>query len=84
MIKSRRMKLAGHVARMRPKRSAWRILAGKPEGKRTLGRPRPRCVDNIKIVLSGIELNATDWNDVTQDRDQWRALVKTVMNLRLP
>jgi hypothetical protein len=57
---------------------------GKPEGKRPLGRPRRRWVDNIKIVLREIGWDGVDWIDLAQDRDQWRALVSTVMNLRVP
>jgi hypothetical protein len=76
--------LAGHVARMGEKRYAYRILVGKPEGKRPLGRPRRRWVDNIKIDLREIGWNGMDWIDLAQDRDRWRALVNTVMNLRVP
>jgi hypothetical protein len=61
-----------------------RILMGKPEGKRPLGRPRRRWVDNIKTDVREIGWDATDWIDVAQDRDQWRAIVNTVMNLRVP
>jgi hypothetical protein len=57
---------------------------GKPEGKRPLGRPRRRWLDNIKMYLREIEWDAMDWIDLAQDRDQWRALVNTVMNLRVP
>jgi hypothetical protein len=84
MIKSRRMRWAGHVARMREKRNAYRILVGMPEGKRPLGRPRRRWVDNIKIVLREIGWDDMDWIDLAQNRDQWRVLVNTVMNLRVP
>jgi hypothetical protein len=84
IIKSRRMRLAGYVARMREKRNAYRILVGKPEGKRPLGRPRHRWVDNIKIDLGEIGWDGVDWVDLAQDRDQWRALVNTVLNLRVP
>jgi hypothetical protein len=84
MIKSRRMRWAGHVARMGEKRNAYRILVGKPEGKRPLGRPRRRWMDNIKIDIREIRWDGMDWIDVAQNRDQWRALVKTVMNLRVP
>jgi hypothetical protein len=84
MIKSRKMRWAGYVARMREKRNACRILVGKPEGKRSLGRPRCRWMDNIKVDLRGIGWNGMDWIDLAQDRDQWRALVNTVMNLRVP
>jgi hypothetical protein len=65
-------------------RNAYRILVGKPEGKRPLGRPRRRWVDNIKIDLGEIERDGRDWIELAQDRDQWRALVNTVMNLRVP
>jgi hypothetical protein len=61
-----------------------RILVGKPEGKRPLGRPRRRWADNIKIVLRETGWYGMDWIDMAQDRDQWRALVDTVMNLRVP
>jgi hypothetical protein len=70
MIKSRRMRWAGHVARMGEKRNAYRILVGKPEGKRPPGRPRRRWVDNIKIDLREIRWDGMDWIDLAQDRDQ--------------
>jgi hypothetical protein len=84
MIKSRRMRWAGHVARMGEKRNAYRILVGKPEGKRPLGRPRRRWEDNIKMDLREIGWDGMNWIDLAQDRDQWRALVNTVMNFRVP
>jgi hypothetical protein len=84
MIKSRSMRWAGHVARIGEKRNAYRILVGKPEGKRPLGRPRRRWVDNIKIDLREIGWDGVDWIHLVQDRDQWKALVNTVMNLRVP
>jgi hypothetical protein len=84
MMKSRRMRWTGHVAGMGEKRNAYRILVGKPEGKRPLGRPRLRWVDNIKIDLRETGWDGLDWIDLAQDRDQWRALVNTVMNLRVP
>jgi hypothetical protein len=84
MIKSRRLRWAGHVVRMEEKRNAYRILVGKPEGKRPLGRPRRRWVDNIKMDLREIRWDGMDWIELAQDRDQWRALVNTVMNLRVP
>jgi hypothetical protein len=84
MIKSRRMRCAGHVARMGEKRNAYRILVGTPEGKRPLGRPIRRWVDNIKIDLREIGWNGMDWIDLAHDRDRWRALMNTVMNLRFP
>jgi hypothetical protein len=84
MIEARRMRWAGHVARMGEKRNAYSILVGKPEGKRPLGRPRRRWVDNIKTDLRVIGWDGMDWINLAQDRDQWRALVNTVMNLRVP
>jgi hypothetical protein len=84
MIRSRRMRWAGHVARMGAKRNAYRILVGNPEEKRPLGKPRRRRVDNIKMGLREIEWEGGDWIDLAQDRDQWSALVKAVMNLRVP
>jgi hypothetical protein len=64
-------------------RNAYRILVGKPEGKRPLGRPRRRWVDNIKLDLREIEWDGMDWIELAQDKDRWRALVNTVMNLRV-
>jgi hypothetical protein len=84
MINSRRMTCAGHVAELGEKRNAYRILVGKPEGSRPLGRPRRRSVDNVKMDLREIEWGCVDWIDLAQDRDQWRALVNIVMNLRVP
>jgi hypothetical protein len=75
IIKSRRMRWAGHVARMGEKKNAYRLMVGKPEGKRTLGRPRHRWVDNIKMDLLEIGLGGVDWIALAQDRDKWRALV---------
>jgi hypothetical protein len=86
MIKSRRMRLAGHVARMgrgEEENNAYRLLVGKPEGKRPLGRPRHRWVDNIKIDLIEIGWRGIDWIDLAQDRGQWKVPVNTVMNLRV-
>jgi hypothetical protein len=84
MNKSRRMRWAEHVAQMGEKRNAYRILVGKPEEKRPLRRPRHRWVDNIKMDLREIEWGNMDWIVLPQDRDQWRALVNTVMNLPVP
>jgi hypothetical protein len=84
MIKSRRTRWTGHVARMGEKQNAYRILVGKPEGKRPLGRPRHRWVDNIKKDLREIGWCGMDWVDLAQDRDQWRAPVNMVVNLRVP
>jgi hypothetical protein len=84
MIKSRRMRWTGHVARMGETRNLYKILVGKPERKTPLGRPRHRWADNIKMGLREIGWDGMDWIDLAQDRDQWRALVNTVMNLRVP
>jgi hypothetical protein len=84
MIKSSRMRWAGHVARMGAKRNACRILVGNPEGKRPLGRPRRRWVNNIKMDLGEIGWDGVDWIDLAQDRNQWRALVNAVMNFQVP
>ena len=78
-----RMRWAGHVARMREERGAYRVLVGKPEGKRPLGRPRPRWVDNIRMDLQEVSCGYVDWNGLAQDRDGWRKLVNAVMNLRV-
>jgi hypothetical protein len=69
---------------MGKKINAYRILVGEKEGKRPLGKPRRRWLDNIRMDLGEIGWDGVDWIDVTQDRDQWRALVNTVMNLRVP
>jgi hypothetical protein len=73
-----------HVARIREKRNAYRILARNPEGKRPLGRPIRRWVDNLKMDLRVTGVGGMDWIDVAQDRDGWRALVHMAMNLRVP
>jgi hypothetical protein len=83
IIKSRRMRWAGHVARMGEK-NAYRILVGKQEGKRPLGRPRRRWEDNIRRDHREIGWGGMDWIDLAQDRDQWKALVNTVVNLQVP
>jgi hypothetical protein len=83
MIKSRRMRWAGHVARIGGKRNAYVILVEKPEGKITLGRPRRGWVYNLKMDLREIGWGGVDWTDLAQDRGQWRALVNTVTNLRV-
>ena len=83
VVKSRRMRWAGHVARMGEGRGVHRVLVGKPKGKRPLGRPRHRWEDNIKMDLQEVE-GGGDWMELAQDRDRWRALVNTVMNLRVP
>jgi hypothetical protein len=84
IITSRRMRWAGHVARMGEKRNAYRLLVGKPDGKGPLVRPRRRWVDNIKMDLLEICWGGVDWIGLAQDRDKWRALVSAVMNLRVP
>jgi hypothetical protein len=84
IITSRRMRWVGYVARMGEKRNAYSILVEKSEGKRPLGRPRRKWVDNIKMDLREIVWNGMDWIDLAQDRVQWRALVNTEMNLRVP
>jgi hypothetical protein len=84
VIKSRRMRWAGHVARMGNDRGLHKVLVRKPEGKRPLGRPRHRWEDNIKIDLQEVEGSRGKWIEVTQDTDRWRALVGTVMDFRVP
>jgi hypothetical protein len=84
IIKSRRMRWAGHVAQMGEKRNVYRLLVGKPEGMRPLGRPRRRWMGNIKMDLLEIGLNVVAWIGLVQDRYRWRALVNSVMNLRVP
>jgi hypothetical protein len=83
-IKSRRMRWAGHVARMGENRNVYRLLVGKPEEKRPLRRPRRRWMDNIKMDLLEIGLDVVEWICLAQDRYRWRALVNAVMNLRVP
>jgi len=84
VIKSRRMRWAGHVACMGEERGVYRVLLGKPEGRRPLGRPRRRWVGNIKIDLQEVECGYMDWIGLAQDTDRWRMLVSAVMNLRVP
>jgi hypothetical protein len=83
VIKSRRMRWAGHVAVMVEERGVYRILVGKPEGKRPLGRPRRRWEDNIRMDLQEVGCGGMDWIGLAQDRDRWRALVNVIMNLRV-
>jgi hypothetical protein len=84
VIKARRMRWAGHVARMGEVKGAYNILVRRPEGRRPLGRPRRRWDDNIKMDLREIGFGDVDWIHLAQDRDKWWAVVNTVMNLRVP
>ena len=84
MIKSRRLRWAGHVARMEEGRSAFKILKGKPTGKKPLGRPMRRWEDNIRMDLEEIGINVGNRVDSAQDRNFWRALVNAALNLRVP
>jgi len=84
VIKSRRMRWAGHVARMGDRRGVFRVLVGKPDGKRSLGRPRHRGNDNIKMDLQEIGCGSMDWIELAQDMDRWRALVNAIMNFWAP
>jgi hypothetical protein len=78
------MRWTGHVARLGAKRNTYGILAGKPEGRRQMGRPRCKWVNNIKMDLREIRLDGKNWIYLDQDGNQWRALLNTVMNLRVP
>jgi hypothetical protein len=84
MNESRRMIWAGHVARMGEKRGVHKVLVGKPEGKRPMGRPRRRWEDNVKVDLQEVGRGCGDWMELAQNRDSWRALVSTVKNFRVP
>ena len=84
MVKSRRMRWAGHVARMGKDRAVHRVLVGKPEGKRPLGKPGRRWEDNIKMDLQEVGEGRGYWMELAQDKDRWRALVGTVRDFRLP
>jgi hypothetical protein len=84
LIKSRRMRWTGHIAPMGEKRNAYRLLVGKPEGRRPLGGPRRRWVDNVKMNLLDISWGGVDWIGLAEDRDKWRAFVNAVVNLRVP
>jgi hypothetical protein len=84
VIKSRRIRWAEHVARMGEGRAVYRVLVGRPEGKRPLGRPTRRWEDNIKMDLREIGIDGENWIQLAQNRVQWWAFVNTVMNLRVP
>jgi len=83
-IKSKRMRWARHVARMGVMRGVYRVLVGKPEWKKPLGRPRRRWENNIKMDLKDVGFGVMNWIELDQDRDRWRAVVNAVMNLRVP
>jgi len=84
VIKSIRMRLAGHVARIGEGRGVYRVLVGKPEGKNPLARPRRRWEGNIKMDLQEVGCGGMDWIELAEERDRWRSLVNAVMNLRVP
>jgi len=84
VIKLRRMRWAGRVVHIGEEMGVYRVLVGKPEGRRPLGRPRRRWVDNIRMNLQEVGYGYMDWIGVVQDRDRWRTLVSAVMNLRVP
>jgi hypothetical protein len=84
VVKSRRMRWAGYVARIGEGRGVHGVLVGKPEGKRPLGRPTRRWEDNIKMDLQEVGGCCGDWRELAQDRDRWRAVVNAVMNFRVP
>ena len=84
VVKSRRMRWAGHVVRMGEGKGVHRVLVGTPEGKRPLGRPRRRWEDNIKMDLQEVGGSCGDWMELAQDTDRWGALMSVVMNLRVP
>ena len=84
VIKSRRMRWAGHVARMVERRGVYMVLVEKPEGRRPLGRPRRKWEDNIKMDLQKVGCGGINWIELAQDSDRWRAIVNAIMNLRVP
>jgi hypothetical protein len=84
VLKSRRMRWAGHVARMGQGRGVYRVLVGKTEGMRPLGRPRRRWEDNIRMDLREVGCDSVDWMELAQDRDRWHALLSAMMNLLVP
>jgi hypothetical protein len=84
MIKSRRIRWTGYGARIGAKRNSYRILVGKPEGKKPLGRPRSKWMDSVKMDFRETGWGGMDWIDLAQDMDQWKAIVQTVMSFRVP
>jgi hypothetical protein len=84
IMKARTMRWAGHVAPMRAKRDVYMLLVGKPEGRRPLGRPRRTWLDNIRMDLVEVGRGDVDWIGLAQDRNRWRALVNSELNLRVP
>jgi hypothetical protein len=84
VIKSRRIRWAGHLARMGERGGIYRVLVGKPEGKVPLGRPRYRWENNIEMDLQEVGCGGKEWIELAQDRDSWRAVVNAVMNLQVP
>ena len=84
VIKSRRMRWAGHSACMGEERGVYRVLVGKPEGKRPLGKPRRKWVDNIRMDLQEVGCGYMEWIGLAQDKNRWRTFVSAVKNLRVP
>jgi len=80
----RKMRWVGYEASMGERRGVYRVLVGKSEGKKQIGRPRCRWKDNIKMDLQEVRCGGMDWNDLAQDRDRWRALLNLVRNVRVP
>jgi hypothetical protein len=83
-MKARKMRWAEHVARIGEKRNAYRLFVGKPEGRRSLGRPRRKWLDNMRMDFVQVGWCDVDWIGLAQDWDRWRALVSSVLNLRVP
>jgi hypothetical protein len=83
-MKARRMRLAGYVARKGEKKNVYRLLVGKPDGRRPLGKPRRRWLDNIRMDLVEVGWGDVDWIGLVQDRNRWRTLVNSVLNLLVP
>jgi hypothetical protein len=84
IIKPRRIRWVSHVARMGEKRNDYRLLVGRPEGKKPLGRPKRRWMDNVRMDLGEVGWGDVDWIVLAKDRNRWRALVNSVLNLRVP